>query len=51
MTKSSDSGEPPNNPMTAFVKKDAARFFAVSESEIREDSVIDITGTDIEKKC
>ena len=30
-------GGPPNNPTTAFVNEDAARLFAVSESEIRED--------------
>ena len=36
--------------MTAFVNEDAARLFAVSEPESREDSVIDITGTDIERK-
>ena len=36
--------------MTAFVNEDAVRLFAVSESEIREESVIDITGTDIGKE-
>ena len=40
-------GGPINDPMTAFVKEDAARLFAVSEPESREDSVIDITGTDV----
>ena len=36
--------------MTAFVNENAARLFAVSEPETREDSVIDITGTDIERE-
>ena len=36
--------------MTAFIIEDTARLFAISESEIREDSVIDITGTDIERE-
>ena len=36
--------------MTASVTEDAVRFFAVSESEIREDSVTDITNTDIERE-
>ena len=43
-------GGPINDPMTAFVKENAARLFAVSEPETREDSVIDITGTDIERE-
>ena len=43
-------GGPLNDPMTAFENEDAARLFAVSEPESREDSVIDITGTDIERK-
>ena len=43
-------GGPPKDPMTAFVNEDAARLFAVSEPESREDSVIDITGTDIERE-
>ena len=43
-------GGPLNNPLTAFVNEDAARLFAVSEPEIRKVSVIDITGTDIERK-
>ena len=36
--------------MTAIVNGDAARLFAVSEPESREGSVIDITGTDIERE-
>ena len=36
--------------MTTFVNADAARLFAVSEPESSEYSVIDITGTDIEKE-
>ena len=43
-------GGPLDNPMAAFVNENAARLFAVSEPEIREDSVIDITGTDIERE-
>ena len=43
-------GGPLNDPMTAFVNEDAARLFAVCEPESREDSVIDITGTDIERE-
>ena len=43
-------GGPLNDPMTAFVNEDAARLFAVSEPELREDSVIDIIGTDIERE-
>ena len=42
-------GGPPNNPTTAFIIEDTARLFAIIESEIREDSVIDNTGTDIER--
>ena len=41
---------PPNDPMTAFVNEDAVRLIAVSESEKGEDSVIDITVTDIERE-
>ena len=41
---------PLNDAMTAFVNGDAARLFAVSEPESREDSVIDILGTDIERE-
>ena len=37
--------------MTAFVNENAARLFAVSEPETRENSVIDITGTDIERNA
>ena len=43
-------GGPVNDPLTAFVNENAARLFAVSESDTREDSVIDITGTDIERE-
>ena len=43
-------GKPPNDPMTAFVNGDAARLFAVSDPESREDSVIIISGTDIKKE-
>ena len=43
------TGGPLNDPMTAFVNEDAARLFAVTEPESR-DSVIDITGTDIERE-
>ena len=43
-------GGPLNDPMTAFVSGDAARLFVVSEPESREDSVINITGTDIERE-
>ena len=43
-------GGPINDPMTAFVNESAARLFTVSETEAREDSVIDITGTDIERE-
>ena len=38
------------NPMTDFDSKDAAIMFEVSESEVREDSVIDIIGTDMERE-
>ena len=43
-------GGPINDPMTAFVNENAASLFAVSEPESREDLVIDITGTDIERE-
>ena len=43
-------GGPINDPMSAFVNEDAARLFAVSEIDTRSDSVIDITGTDIERE-
>ena len=43
-------GGPLNDPMTAFVNEDAARLFAVSEPESRDDSVIKITGTDFERE-
>ena len=43
-------GGPLINPMTAFVDEDAFRLFAVSEPEMREDSVIDSTGTEIERE-
>ena len=43
-------GGPLNDPVAAFVNEDAARFFAVSEPESSEESVIDITGTDIKRK-
>ena len=44
-------GGPLNDPMTAaFVNEDAARMFTVSEPESKEDSVIDITVTDIERE-
>ena len=36
--------------MTAFVNEEAATLFAVSEYEIREASVIDITGTYVERE-
>ena len=41
---------PLNNPITAFVIEDVARLFAVSDSEIGEDFVLDISGTDIERE-
>ena len=44
-------GGPINDPMIAFVIENAARLFAVSEPETRENSVIDITGTDIERNA
>ena len=43
-------GGPLNDPMTPFANEDAARLFAVSEPESREDFVIDITGTDFERE-
>ena len=36
--------------MLAFVTEDAARLFAVSETVSREDSFIDVIGTDIERE-
>ena len=43
-------GGPISDSMTAFVDENAARLFAVSESDTREDSVIDIAGTDFERE-
>ena len=43
-------GGPLNDPLAAFVNGDVARLFVVSEPESRQDSVIDIIGTDIERE-
>ena len=43
------AGGPLQDPMLAFVNEDAARLFAVSETVSREDSFIDVIGTDIER--
>ena len=44
------AGRPLQDPMLAFVNEDAARLFAVSETVSREDSFIDVVGTDIERE-
>ena len=44
------AGGPLQDPMLAFVNEDAARLFAVSETVSREDSFIDVIGTDIERE-
>ena len=44
------AGGPLQDPMLAFVNKDAARLFAVSETMLKEDSFIDVIGTDIERE-
>ena len=44
------AGGPLQDPMLAFVNEDAARLFAVSETASREDSFIDVIGTDIERE-
>ena len=44
------AGGPLEDPMVAFVSEDAARLFAVNEMVSREDSFIDVTGTDIERE-
>ena len=44
------AGGPLEDPMLAFVNEDAARLFAVSEIVSKEDSFIDVTGTDIERE-
>ena len=41
---------PLQDPMLAFVNEDAATLFAVSETVSREDSFIDVIGTDIERE-
>ena len=44
------AGGPLQDPMLAFVNEDAARLFAISETVSREDSFIDVIGTDIERE-
>ena len=44
------AGRPLQDPMLAFVNEDSASLFAVSETVSREDSFIDVVGTDIERE-
>ena len=44
------AGGPLQDPMLAFVNEDATRLFAVSETVSREDSFIDVIGTEIERE-